>query len=289
MPLRVYAMLDGADKHLVDDWLKHGPQIDSQHRLTVRSIKVFADGALGSRGAALFEPYTDAIATKGLITTSESDISSLATRSLEKGFQLVTHAIGDAANHQVLNAYEKALKQTPGWKDARLRIEHAQVLAPSDIPRFAKHGVIASMQPTHCTSDMAWAEKRLGSARIKGAYAWRSVLNTGAHVPISSDFPGETLNPFYGIYAAVTRQDPDGKPEGGWYPEQRMTLQEALRGYTIEAAYAEFEEKNKGSIEKDKLADLIVISKDLGAVAPREMLKTRVLKVFIGGKLLYSE
>ena len=144
------------------------------------------------------------------------------------------------------------------------------------------------MQPTHCTSDMGWAEKRIGPTRIKGAYAWRSVLKTGAHVPISSDFPGETLNPFYGIYAAVTRQDPQGKPDVGWYPEQRMTMEEALRGYTIEAAYAEFEEKQKGSIEQGKLADLIVISKDPTTVAPRELLRISVLKTFIHGKLVYS-
>lgn len=301
LPLRVYAMLDGANPVLIDEWLKRGPEIDPQHRLTIRSVKVFADGALGSRGAALFEPYTDAPDAKGSITTPEADIYNLTRRCLGRGFQVATHAIGDAANHQVLDAYEKALKQasgaTPGTSpsvasvggnDARLRIEHAQVLAAADIPRFAELGVIASMQPTHCTSDMAWAEKRIGPARIKGAYAWRSVLKTGAHVPISSDFPGETLNPFYGIYAAVTRQDPQGKPDGGWYPEQRMTLEEALRGYTIEAAYAEFEEKQKGSIEKGKLADLIVISKDPATVAPKELLRISVLKTFIDGKLVYS-
>jgi len=172
--------------------------------------------------------------------------------------------------------------------DVRLRVEHAQVLAEADIPRFAELGVIASMQPTHCTSDMAWAEKRIGPERIKGAYAWRSVLKTGAHVPISSDFPGETLSPFYGIYAAVTRQDPQGKPDAGWYPEQRMTLQEALRGYTIEAAYAEFEEKDKGSIETGKLADLVVISIDPTKVAPKELLRINVMMTFINGKLVYS-
>jgi predicted amidohydrolase YtcJ len=301
LPLRVYAMLDGANPALIDEWLKRGPEIDPQHRLTIRSVKVFADGSLGSRGAALFEPYTDAPNTKGSITTSEADIYELTRRCLGRGFQVATHAIGDAANHQVLDAYEKALKQAPGAtpgistsdarageNDARLRIEHAQVLAAADIPRFAELGVIASMQPTHCTSDMAWAEKRIGPARIKGAYAWRSVLKTGAHVPISSDFPGETLNPFYGIYAAVTRQDPQGKPEGGWYPDQRMTMEEALRGYTIEAAYAEFEEKQKGSIENGKLADLIVISKDPTTVAPRELLRISVLKTFIEGKLVHS-
>jgi predicted amidohydrolase YtcJ len=301
LPLRVYVMLDGANPALIDEWLKRGPEIDPQHRFTIRSVKVFADGALGSRGAALFEPYTDAPNTKGSITTSEADMYELTRRCLGRGFQVATHAIGDAANHQVLDAYEKALRQasgaTPGTSasdarvggnDARLRIEHAQVLAAADIPRFAELGVIASMQPTHCTSDMAWAEKRIGSARIKGAYAWRSVLKTGAHVPISSDFPGETLNPFYGIYAAVTRQDPQGKPEGGWYPDQRMTTEEALRGYTIEAAYAEFEEKQKGSIEKGKLADLIVISKDPTTVAPRELLRIVVLKTFVEGKLVHS-
>lgn len=300
LPLRVYAMLDGADPKLIDEWLKRGPEIDPQHRLTIRSVKVFADGALGSRGAALFEPYTDGPNTRGMTTTPEAGIYEMTRRCLGRGFQVATHAIGDAANHQVLDAYEKALKQASGvtsgasasagvgGNDARLRVEHAQVLAAADIPRFAELGVIASMQPAHCTSDMAWAEKRIGAARIKGAYAWRSVLRTGAHVPISSDFPGETLNPFYGIYAAVTRQDPRGQPEGGWNPEQRMTLEEALRGYTIEAAYAEFEEKEKGSIERGKLADLIVISKDPATVAPRDLLRISVLKTFINGKLVYS-
>ena len=287
LPLRIYVILDGADKILVNDWLTRGPEIDAAgQRLTVRSVKLFADGALGSRGAALFEPYADEPKTKGLITTSETEIYELTRRCLQRGFQVATHAIGDRGNRITLDAYERALKEAPTAKDARLRIEHAQVLTLNDIPRFARLGVIASMQPTHCTSDMVWAEKRLGFARIKGAYAWRSVLRTGAHVPISSDFPGETLNPFYGIYAAITRQSPEGSPEGGWYSEERMSLEEALRGYTIEAAYAGFEEKSKGSIEKGKLADLIVISKDITRIAPKEMLSIRVLKTFVGGKLV---
>lgn len=190
----------------------------------------------------------------------------------------------------VLDAYANAAKSVPVPQahDPRLRIEHAQVLAPEDIPRFAKLGVIPSMQPTHCTSDMTWAETRLGPQRVKGAYAWRSLLDTGAHLPLSSDFPGETLNPFYGIYAAITRQDPAGNPPGGWYPEQRLTLDEALRGYTVEAAYAEFEENAKGSIEKGKLADLTVISQDITTLAPKEILSIRVLKTFVGGKLVYD-
>src|SRR6185369_10947010 len=180
---------------------------------------------------------------------------------------------------------EKSSSGLGARNDGRLRVEHAQVLSPGDIPRFAQIGVIASMQPTHCTSDMPWAEKRIGATRIKGAYAWRSVLKTGAHVPISSDFPGESLNPFLGLYAAVTRQDPQGNPAGGWYPEQRMTLSEALNGYTIEAAFAEFEEKQKGSIESGKLADFIVISADPTAIPPKELLRISVLQTFIEGKL----
>jgi predicted amidohydrolase YtcJ len=287
MPLRVYAMLDGADTNLVDEWLKRGPAIDPHHQLTIRAFKLFADGALGSRGAALLEPYSDA-PTKGVMTTPESEVHSLTRRALESGFQVCAHAIGDAANRAVLNAYEQAEKEVPEAHDPRLRIEHAQVLAPEDIPRFAKLGVIASMQPTHCTSDMPWAEKRLGPERVKYAYAWRSVKDSGAHLPLSSDFPGETLNPFYGIYAAITRQDPEGNPPDGWHAEQKLTLEQALRGYTIEAAYAEFEEKDKGSIEKGKLADLTVISEDIAKIPPRQILSIRVLKTFVGGKAVYD-
>ena len=288
MPLRVYAMLDGADKNLVDEWLKHGPAIDPHHQFTARAFKLFADGALGSRGAALLEPYSDAPQTTGVTTTPESDVYTMTRRALEGGFQVCTHAIGDAANRAVLDAYEQAEKEVPAARDPRLRIEHAQVLAPEDIPRFAKLGVIASMQPTHCTSDMPWAEKRLGPERVKYAYAWRSVEDSGAHLPLSSDFPGETLNPFHGLYAAITRADPQGNPPGGWHPEQKLTLEEALRGYTVEAAYAEFEEKDKGSIEKGKLADLTVISKDITRIPPREILSIRVLKTFVGGKAVYE-
>src|SRR5438045_2722440 len=267
---------------------QRGPEIDPHHQLTIRSFKLFADGALGSRGAALLEPYSDAPQTKGVMTTPESDVYGLARRALQAGFQVCTHAIGDAANRSVLNAYEQAEKEVPDAHDLRLRIEHAQVLSPQDIPRFAKLGVLASMQPTHCTSDMPWAEKRVGPERIKGAYAWRSVKDSGAHLPLSSDFPGETLNPFYGIYAAITRQDPQGNPPGGWHPEQKLTLEEALRGYTTEAAYAEFEETNKGAIEKGKLADLTVISQDITKVPPSEILSIRALKTFVGGKVVYD-
>jgi predicted amidohydrolase YtcJ len=243
---------------------------------------------LGSRGAAMLQPYSDAPQTKGLITTPEEKVYELTRRSLEQGFQVCTHAIGDAANRLTLDAYARALRKSPRVRDARLRIEHAQVLAPADIPRFAKLGVIPSMQPTHCTSDMGWAEKRVGGERIRGAYAWRSLLATRVHLPLSSDFPGEVVNPFYGIYAAVTRQDPNGNPPSGWHPEQRLTLTEALRGYTIEAAYSEFEEKAKGSIEKGKLADLTVILPGINEAKPKKILSIKVVRTFVGGRLVYD-
>lgn len=291
MPLRIYVMLDGGDKSLVDEWLNRGPEIDPNHRLTVRAFKLFADGALGSRGAWLLEPYSDAPQSKGVITTSESAIHDLTRRALDRGFQVCTHAIGDAANRNTLDAYERAMRDRQDARPYflyRLRIEHAQVLSPVDMPRFAKLGVIASMQPVHATSDMPWAEKRVGSERIRGAYAWRSVLDTGAHVPFSSDFPGETLNPFYGMYAAVTRQDPEGNPPNGWHPEQRVTLSEALRGYTTEGAYAEFEESQKGSIATGKLADFTVIDQDISKIPAKDILSIKVLRTFVGGKSVYE-
>ena len=291
LPLRIYVMLDGADPALVKEWLSRGPEIDSNHRLTIRAFKLFADGALGSRGAALLAPYSDASQSQGVVTTAQATIHDLTLRSLEKGFQVCTHAIGDAANHWTLDAYAQALREAPSARDPRLRIEHAQVLAAEDIPRFSQLGVIPSMQPTHCTSDMGWAQKRLGAERVQGSYAWQSLLKTHVHLPLSSDFPGETLNPFYGIYAAITRQDIEGNPPGGWHAEQRLTLEEALRGYTLEGAYAEFEENQKGSIQVGKLADLIVIDKDITQLEsrPKEILSIRVKKTFVGGRLVFDQ
>jgi hypothetical protein len=286
---RIYVMLDGADKELIESFLEHGPEVDPEHWLTIRCIKVFADGALGSRGAALFEPYSDAPETRGQMTTSQDEIFKLTTRALKAGMQVAVHAIGDRANRITLDTYETALKELPQATDHRLRIEHAQVVALQDIPRFSRLGVIASMQPPHCTSDMPWAENRVGPERIRGAYAWRSFLNAGVRVPLNSDFPGETPNPFWGMYAAETRQSPDGKPEGGWHPEQCLTRKEVLRAYTVESAYAGFEEKIKGQIAPGMLADFIVISDNILTVPSRALLSLKVEQAYVGGNLAYRK
>jgi predicted amidohydrolase YtcJ len=289
LKIRIHAMLDAADRDLIEPFLTHGPEIDPEHWLTVRCIKVFADGALGSRGAALFEPYSDAPETRGQMTTSQDEIYQLTARALKAGMQVAVHAIGDRANRITLDAYEAALKEVPQATDPRLRIEHAQVVALQDIPRFTSLGIIASMQPSHCTSDMPWAENRVGPERIRRAYAWRYFLNAGVRVPLNSDFPGETPNPFWGMYAAETRQSPDGKPERGWHPEQCLTRKEALRGYTVESAYAGFEEKMKGQIAPGMLADFIVISDNILTVPPRALLSMTVEQAYVGGNLAYKK
>jgi predicted amidohydrolase YtcJ len=283
LPVRVYAMI-GGEGSLWEEYLKRGPEIGD--RLTVRSIKLMADGALGSRGAALKEPYSDEPGNRGLLILQEKDIERVARAAAAKGFQVNTHAIGDRANHVVLEAYGAALS---GAKDRRFRIEHAQVVAPEDFPLFAKFGVIASMQATHATSDMRWAEARLGPKRILGAYAWRRFLSLGVPVPNGSDFPVEDPNPLWGFYAAITRQDHQGRPEGGWMPDKRMRRQEALKSWTLDGAYAAFEEKSKGSLTPGKLADFVMLSEDITTIPANEILNTRVVMTVLGGEVVYSE
>lgn len=291
LPLRLYVMLAGSDQHLLDEYFARGPEIGlGDHRLTIRAIKLIADGALGSRGAALLEDYADDPGHRGLLMLSEDQIFRIAHLALRHGFQVCTHAIGDRANRIVLNAYERAFRANPGVKDPRFRIEHAQILDEADIPRFARLGVIASMQATHCTSDMPWVHDRIGKARAReGAYVWQKLLKTGARIANGSDAPVESINPLWGIYAAITRQDHQGNPPGGWYPDQRMTRQQALRSFTLDAAYAAFEEDIKGSLEKGKLADMVVLSKDIMTIPAREILKTRVVMTIIGGKIVYQQ
>ncbi len=288
-PFRVYAAIGGPGP-LWERYLARGPEIGTyEGRLTVRALKLYADGALGSYGAALIEPYSDDPANRGLTLTSADSIRYHGRRALERGFQVCTHAIGDRANHIVLNVYEELYKANPERsKDARFRVEHAQVLAQDDIARFHQIGVLPMMQPTHCTSDMRWAESRLGPTRIKGAYAWRSLIESGSIVPGSSDFPAESNNPLWGFYAAITRQDRTGWPVGGWYPEQRMTRDEALKAFTIWGATAGFEENIKGSIEPGKFADLVVLSNDIMQIDARDILQTTVEMTIVGGDVVYS-
>ena len=257
-----------------------------ENRLTIRGIKVFVDGALGSRGALMLEPYSDRAGYVGNQIVSEERLYALVKSAREAGLQVSVHAIGDGANRMALNVYERVLKEQPD-PDHRFRIEHAQVVGLEDIPRFARLGVIPSMQTVHATSDMNMAEKRIGPSRIKGAYAWRKLLNSGSILANGTDAPVELINPFHGLYAAVTRKDRNGLPKGGWYPEERMTREEALKSYTIWAAYAAFEEKVKGSIEAGKLGDFVVIDKDYFACGESEIKDSRVLQTVLGGKVVY--
>jgi predicted amidohydrolase YtcJ len=285
--IRVYAMIDADEPDFARSQLRRGPSIGADHALDVRAIKLYADGALGSRGAALIDPYADDPSNRGLLVTSSEELLAWTTAAFENGFQVCTHAIGDAGNRVILDVYEQALAKT-GAADARPRIEHAQVLAREDIQRFGRLGVIACVQPTHATSDMAWAGDRLGNERLDGAYAWRKLIGSGCRIACGSDFPVEAVNPLWGIYAALTRQDHDGNPDGGWRAEERMTLDEALRGFTTDAAYASFMESVKGQIQLDMLADVTILDRDLYASAPQEILSARVIGTVVGGAVLYE-
>ena len=283
LPVRVYATVGPKD---LDAALARGPV--SEGRLTVRALKIVADGALGSRGAALLADYSDAPGNRGLDVTAPEEVERLAAKAFRGGFQVWTHAIGDRANRITLDAYEKSLSSVHPV-DPRPRIEHAQVLAPGDAARFAKIGVIASMQPTHATSDWPWAEARLGKERVKGSYAWRTLLKAGARLAGGSDFPVESEEPLLGIYAAVTRQETTGKPPGGWRMEEALTRAEALRLFTADNAYAEFAEKRRGRIEPGFDADFTVLDRDVfsAATPASEIPKATVRMTVVGGEIVY--
>jgi predicted amidohydrolase YtcJ len=280
--MRIYAML--ADSKAARVVIAAGPKPSQfDERLQMRAVKAWIDGALGSRGAALLAEYSDQPHHRGLMLYTAEQMQQLAQLTASKGWQLNVHAIGDAGNHIVLDTFEAKL--TPVQRKAlRPRIEHAQVIALEDIPRFASLGVIASIQPTHATSDMNMAEDRLGPQRIKGAYAWRSLINSGARLAGGSDFPVELPNPFLGLYAAVTRQDRDGKPPGGWYAQQKLTREEALRLFTIDAAYAARMETTVGSLEPGKWADFILIDRDYFQVPESEIDDIAVKAIYVAGK-----
>jgi hypothetical protein len=287
MKFRLYAMISD-NAATIDAWFKRGPLVEGYNgTLWVRSIKLYADGALGSRGAALLEPYRDDPKNNGLLVSAPAHIQEVATRALQAGFQVNTHAIGDRGNRVVLDAYEAALKAVP-TADHRFRIEHAQILNFDDIPRFAALGVIPAMQASHQTSDMYWAETRLGAGRLLGAYAWRSLLNTGVVIPNGSDFPVEKVNPLISFHSAVSRQDARDWPPGGWYPSERMTREEALKSVTLWPAYAAFQEKVLGSLTPGKYADFVVLDQDVMRVPAELILRTKVLQTWVGGVRVYE-
>ncbi|MBA3341321.1 MAG: amidohydrolase [Gemmatimonadaceae bacterium] len=285
--LRNYVMISD-DSAAIRHYMSRGPlSALYDGRLWVKSIKLYSDGALGSRGAALLAPYSDEPGNTGLLVSAPAHIEQVATAALRRGFQVNVHAIGDRGNRIVLDAFDAAFRKVPR-ADHRFRIEHAQVISPSDIPRFSVLGVIPSMQASHQTSDMRWAEARVGPERIKGAYAWRSLLETGVVIPNGSDFPVEEVNPLISFHAAVSRQDGTNWPSGGWYPRQIMTRTEALKSITIWPAFAAFQENLMGSLAPGKYADFVILDRDIMTIPASDILKTRVVSTWIAGRTVYE-
>jgi predicted amidohydrolase YtcJ len=288
MPLRVYAAIEGTGKTW-EEYATKGPEINILDGfLSVRALKLYADGALGSRGAALIEPYNDDPGNRGLTLISSDELKRACLRALERGFQVCTHAIGDRGNALTLQVYTDVLTTlSDSGLSRRFRVEHAQILAPQEIERMNCCHVIPSMQPSHCTSDMAWVEERVGPVRAHGAYAWKSLIRGGSIIPAGSDAPAETPDPLWGFYSAITRENREGLPAGGWHGEERMSREEALRAFTLWGAYAAFQEKMKGSISPGKWADLTVLTGDIMTCEPREILSTSVSMTIVNGRIVY--
>lgn len=291
LPIRVYAMLSARDPELGRAWIERGPLVPGSvdARLTVRSVKAYYDAALGSRGARLLEDYSDQPGHRGTAGEDYGFDRELVTGLMRAGFQVGIHAIGDAGNRETLDYLAEVFATYPETADGRHRIEHAQVLRPEDLPRLAQLGIIASMEPPHAVEDMDWAEERLGPERILGAYAWRSLRLAGTELAFNSDLPGSDHSIFYGLHAAVTRRDPSLQPPDGWYPEQALTPEEALRAYTLWGARAAFQEERTGSIEVGKWADLTVLEPDplgLSAGDYGAVLGGRVLMTIVGGRVV---
>jgi predicted amidohydrolase YtcJ len=286
---RLYVMLRGPLSMLEPEF-KKGPLINyGGHRLSVRAIKIGADGALGSRGAALLEPYSDEATTSGLMTTPPDEIYAQTLAASRAGFQTCIHAIGDRGNRVAMDVFERVQAEVSGARNLRMRNEHAQILDAAEIPRFAQLNVIASMQATHATSDMPWVPSRIGAQRTdEGAYVWQRLIKSGVVLANGSDFPVEEPNPMLGFYAAVTRQDPSGQPPGGWMPDERLTRDEMLKTFTWNAAYAAHAETDLGSLEVGKLADMVLLDKDVMTVDPKEILSTRALLTIVGGEIVYQ-
>ncbi len=286
LPVRVYAMLDALDPDN-EAYLEAGPLLDPQQRLVIRSIKLSADGALGSRGAALAADYSDEPGNRGLLLLSRATLEQHMNRAAAAGFQVNTHAIGDRANTLVLDLYER-LNSDPGNAALRHRVEHAQILRPRDIARFPAIGVIASIQPVHATSDKNMAGDRLGEARLEGAYAWKALLESGAELAGGSDFPVESPNPFFGIHAAVTRQDHEGEPPGGWLPEEKLGRQTALAMFTEGAARAAHQEASLGRLQPGYFADFILVDADPFTVPASQLWQIGVKATYVAGEQVFS-
>jgi hypothetical protein len=285
---RIYAMIGGTGADF-DQLSKSGPLNAYGHDMyALRAVKLYADGALGSRGAALLAPYMDDPHSHGLLFHSNGEIDAMIAKAMKKGYQVNVHAIGDAGNRQILDTFAQEIPANHA-QALRHRIEHAQVVTLTDIRRFKSIGIIPSMQPTHATSDKNMAEQRIGPERIQGAYAWRTFLAQGSRIACGSDFPVEAPNPFFGIHAAVTRQDAAGNPIAGWYPEQEMSLKEAFRCFTLDAAYAGHQEKTLGSLEAGKYADFIVIDRDMFRMSPYDIHKIGVLETWVGGRQVWQK
>ena len=287
LPLRLYPMLSARDPQL-PEWLKNGIVDDPTDFLDIRSVKIYGDGALGSRGAALIAPYSDKPKQSGLLVTPPDQLTEIMQLTINAGFQTNVHAIGDLANRLVLDRFEQLVPEKQRLA-ARHRIEHAQIVAPNDIPRFASLHVIPSMQAVHATSDKNMAGDRLGVARLRGAYAWRSFIDQGSIIVGGSDFPVELANVFHGIHASVTRQDHNNEPAGGWLPEQRLTLTEALRSFTVDAAYGAFQEQMLGTLAPGSWADFILVDRDIFAIAPSALWQTEVQQTWVNGKQVYPQ
>ena len=287
LTVRVYAMADGA-QDMLDHLCNQGPVIDNDALLTARSVKLYSDGALGSRGAALLADYSDAPGNTGLLIESEDTLKKHASRAADCGLQVNIHAIGDRGNQVTLNVLEDATntsEQNPG----RHRIEHSQVVAKADFQRFKDLKLIASVQPTHATSDMYWAQDRVGAERIKGAYAWQTFIDLGIPLALGSDFPVERPDPLLGFYAAVSRQDTKGWPKDGWYSSQKLSREQALYGFTLGAAFAAFQEQQVGSIEVGKFADFVVLSQDIMKIPVADIPKTQILGTYLNGEAVFTQ
>lgn len=284
LKVRLYVMLAGVPTLEQFD----APIDDPEDRVDVLALKLYSDGALGSRGAALFHDYADDEGNRGLLFIEADELSRIIDRAAAAGWQVGVHAIGTRANRIVLDAYEQVAEKYPEAADRRNRVEHSQILVPSDIGRYAELGVVASMQPTHATSDMFMAEKRLGPQRLAGAYAWQTLLRSGAVLALGSDFPVEPPDPVYGIHAAVTRRNRDGEPVNGWRAEEALTLEQTLRGFTLDAAWAAHQEDTLGSLEPGKWADFVLLDASPFEVEPRELWKIGVVETWVAGERVYK-